>query len=86
MSSFHDFHDLHDFQRVTLDPEVLGGCACVRNLKIPVWRIVMMIAYGMTREEIIEEYPDLEADDIHESLRYAAWLAEETTATWERVA
>jgi uncharacterized protein (DUF433 family) len=60
------------FTRVTVDPEQMGGVPCIRGLRIPVATIVAMIADGMTAEEILRAYPDLEHDDIGESLRYAA--------------
>ena len=50
----------------------MGGVPCVRRLRIPVATVVGMVADGLTHEEILRAYPDLEADDIHEALRYAA--------------
>jgi uncharacterized protein (DUF433 family) len=66
------------FDRITFDPEILGGKACIRGMRIPVSLIVNLVANGMTVEEILAEYPDLEAEDIHEALRYAAWATEDT--------
>lgn len=60
------------FTRITVDPERTGGVPCVRGLRIPVAAVVAMVADGMTEGEIIEAYPDLEREDIHEALRYAA--------------
>jgi uncharacterized protein (DUF433 family) len=55
----------------------MAGKACIRNMRIPVSLIVNLIANGMTNDEIIKEYPDLELDDIKEALQYAAWLTTE---------
>jgi uncharacterized protein (DUF433 family) len=63
------------FQRITFDPQVMGGQACIRGMRITAARIIRLIANGMTREEIAAEYPDLEPEDIQAALSYAAWLA-----------
>lgn len=60
------------FARVTIDPQVMGGMPCIRGLRMPVASVVVMVADGMTVEEITAEFPDLEADDVPEALRYAA--------------
>lgn len=60
------------FTRITVNPKQMGGVPCIRGLRIPVATIVGMIADGMTQPEILKAYPDLEPDDIHEALRYAA--------------
>ena len=60
------------FERITVDAAVMGGMPCVRGLRIPVASVVAMIADGMTVETIVDELPDLVAEDIAESLRYAA--------------
>lgn len=65
------------FSRITFDPEIMGGQACIRGMRIPVSLIVNLIANGMDREEILAEYPDLEPEDVTEALQYAAWLAKE---------
>jgi uncharacterized protein (DUF433 family) len=65
------------FDRITSDPNVLGGKACVRGMRIAVSLVVNLVANGMSAEEIIEEYPDLEPEDIQAALRYAAWAAED---------
>ncbi|MEX0716995.1 MAG: DUF433 domain-containing protein [Planctomycetaceae bacterium] len=58
--------------RITVDPNRMGGVPCIRRLRIPVATIVGMVAEGMTRAEILDAYPDLEAEDIREALDYAA--------------
>ncbi len=65
------------FDRITFDPHLMGGRACIRGMRITVSLVVNLIANGMKNEEIIEAYPDLELADIHQALQYVAWLAEE---------
>ncbi|MFN3565920.1 MAG: DUF433 domain-containing protein [Burkholderiaceae bacterium] len=60
------------FERITVDPRQMGGMPCIRGLRIPVATVVGMVADGMTEAEILEAFPDLEAADIREALRYAA--------------
>jgi uncharacterized protein (DUF433 family) len=60
------------FTRITVDPKQMGGVPCIRGLRIPVATVIGMIADGMVEEEIVAAYPDLEREDIHEALRYAA--------------
>ena len=65
------------FARITVDPKRMGGVPCVRDLRFPVATVVAMVADGMTVDEILDEHPDLEAEDIAESLRYAALAVQE---------
>jgi uncharacterized protein (DUF433 family) len=65
------------FDRITFDPQILGGRACIRGMRIPVSVIVNQLAHGAAIEEILQGYPDLEREDIEQSLRYAAWLTTE---------
>lgn len=60
------------FARITVDPRQMGGVPCVRGMRIPVSIIVGMVADGLTQEEILKAYPDLEAEDVREALHYAA--------------
>jgi uncharacterized protein (DUF433 family) len=60
------------FTRITVNPAQMGGVPCVRGLRIPVATVVGMVAEGMSENEILDAYPDLEAEDIREALRYAA--------------
>lgn len=60
------------FSRITVDPQQMGGVPCLRGLRIPVATVVGMVADGMTVDEILAAYPDLEAEDVPEALRYAA--------------
>ena len=60
------------FIRITVNPNQMNGVPCIRGLRIPVATVVGMISDGMTEKEIVAAYPDLEYEDIRESLRYAA--------------
>lgn len=66
------------FDRITFNPDILGGKACIRGMRIPVSLVVNLVANGMTTDEIVNEYPDLEIEDVQQALRYAAWATEET--------
>lgn len=65
------------FDRITFDKNIMGGRACIRGMRIPISLIVNLVANGMSKQEILSEYPDLEPDDINQALKYAAWLASE---------
>lgn len=65
------------FDRITFDPQIMGGRACIRGMRIPVSVIVGQIAHGATVEEILADYPDLTQEDVQQALEYAAWLAQE---------
>ena len=60
------------FERITVRPDQMGGVPCIRGLRIPVATVVGMVADGMSHEEILAAYPDLEATDVQEALHYAA--------------
>ena len=65
------------FDRITFDPQIMGGRACIRGMRIPVSVIVGQLAHGASISEVLADYPDLEPEDIQQALRYAAWLAQE---------
>lgn len=65
------------FGRITFDPKIMGGRACIRGMRIPVSVIVGQIAHGAPFEEILDSYPDLQREDIQQAIEYAAWLAQE---------
>jgi uncharacterized protein (DUF433 family) len=69
------------FERITFDPGIMGGRACLRGMRIPVSVIVGQVAHGATFEEILQGYPDLERADIQQALEYAAWLTREEVRT-----
>jgi uncharacterized protein (DUF433 family) len=60
------------FTRISVNPHRMSGLPCIRGLRIPVATVVAMVAEGMTDQEILAAYPDLEPEDIREALRYAA--------------
>jgi uncharacterized protein (DUF433 family) len=63
--------------RITQEPDVMGGRACIRGMRVTVGMIVGQIGAGHTIEEILADYPYLEREDILQAARYAAWRAEE---------
>ncbi len=63
--------------RITHNPEVMGGRPCIRGMRVTVGTIVGLLAAGRSSEEILDAYPYLEHDDIRAALTYAAWRAEE---------
>lgn len=65
------------YDRITFDPMILGGRACIRGMRISVSLLVNLVANGMSVEQILKEYPLLEADDIRQALQYAAVLVNE---------
>ena len=65
------------FDRITRDPAVMGGRACIRAMRVTVGMIVGQIGSGVTIDELLADYPYLEREDILQALQYAAWLAEE---------
>lgn len=73
-----------EFERITVDPNVCTGKPCIRGLRFPVSRLLGLLAAGETNETILKAYPYLEAEDITEALRYAAFLAEEETVEFAR--
>jgi len=66
-----------ELNRITFDPNVMGGKPCIRGIRVTVGTIVGLIASGATPEEILADYPYLEAEDISAALSYAAWRSEE---------
>jgi uncharacterized protein (DUF433 family) len=63
--------------RITLDPEVMGGKPCIRGLRLTVGTILGLLAAGRSEEEILKAYPYLEREDIQAALTYATWRVEE---------
>jgi len=74
------------YERITVNPKVCHGQACIRGTRIPVYQIVRMLANGDTIEELLAEYPSLERDDVIACLNYAASLAEEQVTPIEALA
>lgn len=65
------------FDRISFDSSVMGGRACIRGMRITVGAVVSLVADGATTAEILQDFPDLEDDDIGQALAYAAGLARE---------
>ena len=66
-----------ELNRITVDPEVMGGKPCIRRLRVTVGTVVGLVAAGHTTEEILRLYPYLEEEDVPQALEYAAWRSEE---------
>jgi uncharacterized protein (DUF433 family) len=77
MSSSVIMIDMKDLNRITFDPEVMGGKPCIRGLRITVGTIVGLIAADHSFSDILKAYPYLEEADLREALQYAAWRVEE---------
>lgn len=73
------------FDRITVDPNIMAGKPCVRGIRITVALVLNLLANGMTPDEIVRDYPPLDKEDIHQVLRYAAWLADERILPLELV-
>ena len=71
------------FNRITFDSNIMGGRACIRGMRLTVSLILNLVSNGMTASDIVKEYPNLEEEDIRQSLQYAAWLADETVQVLE---
>jgi uncharacterized protein (DUF433 family) len=68
---------MNQLNRITFNPNIMGGRACIRGMRITVSLILNLISNGMNTAQIVEEYPYLEEEDVRQSLQYAAWLADE---------
>jgi len=66
-----------NWERITVNPNQMGGVPCIRGLRLPVATVLRMLAGGMNEQEILKEYPDLQVEDIRECLRFAAASAME---------
>lgn len=68
---------MRTLDRITIDPAVMGGKACLRGMRVTVGTVVGLLATGCSAAEILAAYPYLEQEDIEQSLAYAAWRLEE---------
>lgn len=68
---------MRQFDRITQQPEVMGGKASIRGMRVTVSMVVGQIGAGHSVDEVLADYPYLEREDIMQALRYAAWRAEE---------
>lgn len=66
-----------ELDRITRQPGVMGGKACIRSMRVTVSMVVGQIGAGHSMEEVLAEYPYLDREDVLQAIRYAAWLAEE---------
>ena len=63
--------------RITMDPRIMGGKPCIRNMRVTVGTLVGLMASGKTIDDVLAAYPYIEREDVLEALSYAAWRAEE---------
>jgi len=68
---------VEQLDRITQQPDVMGGKACIRGMRVTVGMVVSQIGVGHTVEDVLVDYPYLEREDVMQALRYAAWRAEE---------
>jgi uncharacterized protein (DUF433 family) len=68
------------FDRITIDPEICSGKPCIRGMRFPVHQVVELVAAGNDTGAILNDFPDLEPEDIRQALSYAAWLTREEWA------
>ncbi len=68
---------MREMDRITFDPGLMGGKPCIRGLRITVGTLVGLLASGKSKDQILERYPALEAEDIDQALSYAAWRSQE---------
>lgn len=71
------------FNRITLDPAKCFGKPCIRGLRMPVASVLSYLASGMTADDILREWPELEIEDIRQALAYASWAMEERVVSLE---
>ncbi len=74
----------YKFDRITLDPEKCFGKACIRGMRMPVASILSYLSSGMSVDDILREWPELEREDIYQALGYAAWAMEERVVPLEQ--
>ncbi len=68
---------MKNFERITLNPAVMGGKPCIKGLRMTVGTVIGLLASGLTHDEILKMYPYLQSEDIIAALSYAAWRSEE---------
>ncbi|OHB34542.1 MAG: hypothetical protein A2Y08_04290 [Planctomycetes bacterium GWA2_40_7] len=76
----------YKFNRITLDPAKCFGKPCIRGLRMPIASVLNYLSSGMTVDDILKEWPELEKEDIYQALGYAAWVMEERVVPLEAVA
>ena len=70
-------HVMYHLDRITQDPGIMGGKACIRSMRVTVSMILNQLAEGRTVQSLLDDYPYLESEDIAQAMRYAAWRIEE---------
>ena len=75
--SFNKEQHMGQLDRITQEPDVMGGKACIRGMRVTVGMVVGQVGAGHSVDEIITDYPYLEREDVMQALRYAAWRSEE---------
>lgn len=68
---------MQKFSRITMDPQIMGGKPCIRNMRVTVGTLVGLMASGKTIDDLLVAYPYIERQDVLEALTCAAWRAEE---------
>ena len=68
---------MKNLERITLNPNIMGGKPCIRGLRVTVGTVIGLLASGLTTDEILQMYPYLALEDITAALTYAAWRSEE---------
>ena len=76
---------INQFNRITFDPSVMGGRACIRNMRITVSLVLNLLANNVSSQEILDDYPYLEAEDIQQCLGYAAFLADDAIFDFDQL-
>ena len=75
---------MHELNRISIDPEIMGGKPCIRGMRVTVGTIIGLLSAGHSEERILKAYPYLELEDIREALAYAMWRVEESEAPLTR--
>ena len=76
MARLRYHNDVQQFDRITMDPEVMGGKPCIRGMRVTVGMIVEAMSAGRTIEQLLADFPYLEEPDLREALAFAAHLAQ----------
>ena len=79
--TFREEQKMEPLERITQQPEVMGGKACIRGMRVTVGMVVSQIGAGHSIDDVLADYPYLEREDIMQALRYAAWRADEREVT-----
>lgn len=68
---------MKNLERITLNPNVMGGKPCIRGMRVTVGTVIGLLASGLSTEEVLKMYPYLQPEDLTAALSYAAWRSEE---------